>query len=159
MVKGRVYEMAPAGGRHGHAANRAAVRLTVHVDAAGLGHIFTAETGFLIHIDPDTVRAPDVSFVSISHLPLNDIPDGYIDLAPDLVVEVVSPNDRRREVQEKVDEWLNVGVRLVWVLYPATRSAIIYRSLNDVTHLTADEFLDGEDVVPGFLCRLGELFA
>ena len=159
LVKGRVYEMAPAGGRHGHAANRAAVRLTVHVDAAGLGHIFTAETGFLIHIDPDTVRAPDVSFVSISRLPLNDIPDGYIDLAPDLVVEVVSPNDRRREVQEKVDEWLNVGVRLVWVLYPATRSASIYRSLNDVTHLTADEFLDGEDVVPGFLCRLGELFA
>ena len=159
LVKGKVYEMAPAGGRHGHAANRAAVRLTVHVDAAGLGHIFTAETGFLINVDPDTVRAPDVSFVSISRLALNDIPDGYIDLAPDLVVEVVSPNDRRRQVSEKVEEWLNAGVRLVWVLYPATRSAIVYRSLNDVTHLAAGDFLDGEEVVPGFTCRLAELFA
>ena len=159
LVKGKVYEMAPAGGRHGHAANRAAVRLTVYVDAAGLGHIFTAETGFLIHIDPDTVRAPDVSFVSISRLALNDIPDGYIGLAPDLVVEVVSPNDRRREVREKVEEWLNASVRLVWVLYPATHSAIVYRSLNDVTHLAADDFLDGADVVPGFTCRLAELFA
>ena len=158
LVKGKVYEMSPAGGRHGHVANRAAVRLTVHTDSAGLGHIFTAETGFLIHSDPDTVRAPDVSFVSISRLALNDIPDGYINLAPDLVVEVVSPNDRRREVREEVEEWLNAGVRLVWVLYSATRSAIIYRSLNDVTHLTADGFLDGEDVVPGFACRLGELF-
>ena len=158
LVKGKVYEMAPAGGRHGYAANRAAARLTVHTDSTGLGHVFTAETGFLIHRDPDTVRAPDVSFVSVSRLALNDISDGYIDMAPDLAVEVVSPNDRRREVQEKVEEWLNAGVRLVWVLYPATRSAIIYRSLNDVTNLAADDFLDGEEVVPGFTCRVGDLF-
>ena len=158
LVKGKVYEMAPAGGRHGHVANWAAVRLTVHTDSAGLGHVFTAETGFLIHNDPDTVRAPDVSFVSVSRLALNDIPDGYINLAPDLVVEVVSPNDRRREVREKVEEWLNAGVRLVWVLYPATRTAMVYRSLSDVTNLVEGDFLDGEDVVPGFSCRLGEIF-
>ena len=160
LVKGKVYEMAPAGGRHGHAAiNGGSTVLNVHVRSNRPGRVFAAETGFILRHDPDTVRAPDVSFISRSRLALDEIPDGYIDLAPDLVVEVVSPNDRRREVREKVEEWLNAGVRLVWVLYPATRSAIVYRSLNDVTHLTADGFLDGEDIVPGFTCRLAELFA
>ena len=158
LVKGKVYEMAPAGGRHGYVANRAAVRLTVHVDSAGLGHVFTAETGFILRRNPDTVRAPDVSFVSRSRLSVEDIPDEYVALAPDLVVEVVSPSDRRREVREKVEEWLRAGVRLVWVIYPVTRSADVYRCIDDVSHLSEDDVLDGEDVVPGFACRLGELF-
>ncbi len=158
LVKGKVYEMAPAGGRHGYAAINAGTFLNVHVRSNRLGRVFAAETGFIIEHDPDTVRAPDAAFVSLNRLSADEIPDGYIDLIPDLVVEVVSPNDRRREVREKVEEWLNAGVRLIWVLYPATRSAIVYRSLNDVTHLAADDFLDGEGVVPGFTCRLGELF-
>ena len=159
LVKGKVYEMAPAGGRHGHTANRAAVRLTVHTDSAGLGHIFTAETGFILRQNPDTVRAPDVSFVSIGRLRLEDIPDGYINLAPDLVVEVVSPGDTRREVREKVEDWLRAGVKLVWVLYPISRSATVYRSVEDVRNLTEADFLEGEDVVPGFSCQLFDLFA
>ena len=158
LVKGKVYEMAPAGGRHGYTAMNTGMVLGGHVRANGLGRVFAAETGFILRRDPDTVRAPDVAFVSQSQLSVEEIPDGYIDLAPDLVVEVVSPNDRRREVREKVEGWLNAGVRLVWVLYLAARSAVVYRSLSDVTHLTADGFLDGEDVVPGFICPLGELF-
>ena len=158
MVKGKVYEMAPAGGRHGYTSNRTAVRLTVHIDLAGLGHVFTAETGFILRRDPDTVRAPDVSFVSRDRLSADEIPDGFIELVPDLVVEVVSPHDRRSEIREKVEEWLRAGVRLVWVIYPVTRSADVYRSLDDVSHLSEDDVLDGQDVVPGFACRLGELF-
>ena len=158
LVKGKVYEMAPAGGRHGYTAMNTGIVLGGHVRANGLGRVFAAETGFILWRDPDTVRAPDVAFIAQSRLPVDEIPDSFIELVPDLVVEVVSPNDRRLEVREKVEEWLNAGVRLVWVLYPITRSAIVYRSLNDVTHLTADDFLDGEDVVPGFICRLAELF-
>ena len=158
LVKGKVYEMAPAGGRHGVAAMNAGTFLNVHVLRHGLGRVFAAETGFIIQHDPDTVRAPDAAFVSQDRLSADEIPDSYIDLIPDLVVEVVSPNDRRREVREKVEEWLNAGVRLVWVLYPTTRPAIIYRSLSDVSNLTADDYLDGEDVVPGFNCRVGDLF-
>ena len=158
LVKGKVYEMAPAGGRHGGVAMTTGIIVGGHVRSNGLGRVFAAETGFIIRRDPDTVRAPDVAFVSIDRLSADKIPDGYIDLIPDLVVEVVSPNDRRREVREKVEGWLNAGVRLVWVLYPATRTAIVYRSLDDVTNLTADDFLDGGDVVPGFACRVGELF-
>ena len=158
LVKGKVYEMAPAGGRHGYSAMNIGVLMGGHVRSHCLGRVFAAETGFIIQRDPDTVRAPDAAFVSQDRLSADEIPDSYIDLIPDLVVEVVSPNDRSREVREKVEEWLNAGVRLVWVLYPATRSAIIYRSLKDVTHLTADDFLDGEDVLPGFSCRVGDLF-
>ena len=158
LVKGKVYEMAPEGGRHGYVAMNIGTLMGGHVRSNRLGRVFAAETGFIIRHDPDTVRAPDAAFVSQNRLSADEIPDGYIDLIPDLVVEVVSPNDRRREVLEKVEEWLNAGVRLAWVLYPATRSAIVYRSLNDVTHLTADDYLDGEDVVPGFRRRLGELF-
>ena len=158
LVKGKVYEMAPAGGRHGYSAMNIGVLMGGHVRLHRLGRVFAAETGFIIQRDPDTVRAPDAAFVSQHRLSADEIPDSYIDLVPDLVVEVVSPNDRRREVQEKVEEWLNAGARLVWVLYPATRSAIVYRSLSDVSNLTADDYLDGEDVVPGFSCRVGDLF-
>ena len=158
LVKGKVYEMAPAGGRHGYSAMNIGILMGGHVRLHRLGRVFAAETGFIIQHDPDTVRAPDAAFVSQDRLSADEIPDSYIDLIPDLVVEVVSPNDRRCEVQEKVEEWLNAGARLVWVLYPATRSAIVYRSLEDVTHLTADDFLDGEDVVPGFSCCVGDLF-
>ena len=158
LVKGKVYEMAPAGGRHGYAAMNTGIILGGHVRANSLGRVFAAETGFILWRDPDTVRAPDVAFVAQSRLPVDEIPDSFIELAPDLVVEVVSPGDTQREVGGRVEEWLTAGVRLVWVLYPATHSAIIYRSLNDVTNLAADDFLDGEDVVPGFTCRVGDLF-
>ena len=158
LVKGKVYETAPAGGRHGHTTMKISVPLTLHVWSHDLGHVFTAETGFILHRDPDTVRAPDVSFVSMTRLRLDNIPDGYIDLAPDLVVEVVSPGDSRQEVREKVEEWLRAGVRLVWVIFPITRTATVYRSLEDVIHLTEADYLEGEAVAPGFSCRVGDLF-
>jgi Uma2 family endonuclease len=158
LVQGKVYEMAPAGGRHGHIAGTALILVGSHVRKNQLGRVFTAETGFILRRDPDTVRAPDVSFVPQDRMKEEDIPDGYIDVVPDLVVEVVSPSDRRREVREKVEEWLRAGVRLAWVIYPVTRSADVYRSPDDISHLSEDDVLDGEDVVPGFACRLGELF-
>ena len=159
LVKGKVYEMAPAGGRHGYTAMNAGASLSVHVRSNRLGRVFAAETGFILGRNPDTVRAPDASFISVARMDVDDLPVGFIDVVPDLVVEVVSPGDTRREVLEKVQEWLQAGVRLVWVLYPATRTAMVYRSLSDVSNLAEDDFLDGEDVVPGFSCRLSEVFA
>ena len=149
LVKGKVYEMAPAGGRHGYAAMNTGIIPGGHVRANGLGRVFAAETGFILRRDPDTVRAPDVAFISQSRLAVDEIPDSFIDLVPDLVVEVVSPGDTRREVREKVEDWLHSGVRLVWVLY----------SMEGVRQLGENDFLDGEDVESGFTCRLEELFA
>ncbi len=159
LVKGKVYEMAPAGGRHGYVAVNVTAPLAVHVRTNDLGYVFTAETGFIIRREPDTVRAPDVAFVSRSRMRVDEIPDSFVSLAPDLVVEVVSPGDTRREVREKVEDWLRAGVRLVWIIYPGTRTAMVYRSLDDVTNLTEDDFLDGGDVVPGFSYRIRDFFA
>ena len=159
LVKGKVYEMAPAGGRHGYVAIKMGAPLSVHVQSNRLGHVFAAETGFIIQRDPDTVRAPDAAFVSLNRLSADEIPDGYIAVIPDLVVEVVSPSDTRREVRDKVEDWLRAGVRLVWVLYPVSRTASVYRSVENVRNLTEADFLDGEDVVPGFSCPLADLFA
>lgn len=83
---------------------------------------------------------------------------GFWAVAPDLVAEVVSPNDTAQDVQAKVVEWLAAGVRLVWVVYPDERMVTEYRSLSQVRVLTARDSLDGSDVVPGFTCPLSDLF-
>ena len=102
LVKGKVYEMGPAGGRHGGATMNAGTFLNVHVRLRDLGRVFAAETGFIINRNPDTVRAPDVAFVSSARIDVDELPVGFIGIVPDLVVEVVSPGDSQREVREKV---------------------------------------------------------
>ena len=93
--------------------------------------VFAAETGFILRRNPDTVRAPDASFVSAGRLPPGDLPGGFLEIAPDLAVEVVSPGDTAREVQEKVEDWLRSETHLVWAVYPATRSVTIHRTLEN----------------------------
>lgn len=158
LVKGELLEMPPAGGRHGRVAIRIGHRLNAFVEANGLGEVFAAETGFWISHNPDTVRAPDASFVAKGRLPAGELPTGYLDLAPDLAVEVVSPGDTAGEVQAKVEDWLRAGVRLVWVAYPNTRSVAVYQGLNDVRVLTEQDELDGGEVLPGFRCQVRDLF-
>ena len=158
LVKGKVYEMPPAGASHGNVAMEIGALLRTYVRSNRLGRVFAAETGFIIHRDPDTVRAPDASFVSSERLPAGELPIGYMDLPPDLAVEVVSPGDTQREVRDKVHDWLGAGTRLVWVINPATRSATVYRSSDDFDELTENQSLDGGDLVPGFTCQVRDLF-
>jgi Uma2 family endonuclease len=158
LVKGKLYEMAPAGGRPGRVAMRIGRLLDAHVELTGLGQVFAAETGFTLQRNPDTVRAPDAAFVAQDRMPPGETPDGYLALAPDLAVEVISPNDRPREVREKVADWLNAGTRLVWVIYPASRTVAVHRPPDSVEELGEVDTLDGADVVPGFYCRVAELF-
>ena len=159
LVNGELFEMAPAGGRHGGVAMRIGSLLDSHVKTNHLGRAFAAETGFILRRAPDTVRAPDASFVAADKLPEGELPIGYMELAPDLAVEVVSPSDTARAVQEKVTEWLGAGTRLVWVIYPVTRSATVYRSMDDAEEISEDGHLQGDDVIPGFACDLSELFS
>ena len=158
LVKGKVYEMAPAGGRHGYTAMNTGIVLGAYVKLNGLGRTFATETGFILQRSPDTVRAPDVAFIAQSRLPVDDIPDSFLEIIPDLVVEVISPGDSRREVEEKMADWLRSGVRLAWAIYPATRSATVYRPNGAAYQLSELDSLNGEDVVPGFSCRVGDLF-
>ncbi len=132
--------------------------LDQYVTAHRLGLMFAAETGFVLSKNPDTVRAPDIAFVVRERIPPDGLPEGYWELAPDLAVEVVSPNDTAAEVQSKAQMWLKSGVRLVWVVYPDTRSVVAYKSLKEISVLTVGDALSGGDVVPGFECTVAEVF-
>lgn len=156
LIRGVLVVREPSGGLHGSLASRLEYRLRNFVEQHGLGEVFAQDTGFKIARDPDTVRAPDVAFVGRERLA--EIPEGYPELAPDLVVEILSPGDRPGEVLEKVGDWLNAGTRLVWVLDARRRQARVHRADGSVSIVEADGVLDGEDVVAGFSLRLNELF-
>jgi Uma2 family endonuclease len=157
LVRGELRKMAPAGGPHGKVANQANWRLMNHVEAHQLGVVFAAETGFRIGTKPDTVRAPDVAFVTRARIEQIGIPEGFWPGAPDLAVEVVSPSDTFSEVEEKVLDWLDAGCRMVIVLDPRKRTASVYRGPN-AKLLTVDDMLSGEDVVPGWSVAIRDLF-
>ena len=123
-----------------------------------VGVVYTSDTGFLLESDPDTVFAPDVAFLTRDRVPTEDRP-GFFPGAPDLAVEVVSPSDTAEEVREKVDDYLRLGTRLVWVVYPRTKRVAVYRVDGSVRELTGDDVLEGEDVVPGFAYRVADIFA
>jgi Uma2 family endonuclease len=159
---GRKYELvdgeirvSPAGGRHGAVAVRLSARLLAFVEPRGLGHVFDSSTGF--RLPGGNVRSPDVSFVSRGRFEGDELPEGFSPVPPDLAVEVLSPEDRSRDVLDKVGEYLDAGVRLVWVIDPGARSATAYRALASARTLGAGEDLEGEDVLPGFRCPLSEV--
>jgi Uma2 family endonuclease len=153
LIRGVLVVREPAGGRHGRIAVNVTIELGTFVRAHGLGVVYAAETGFTIARGPDTVRAPDVAFIRQDRLPSPE-PVGFPELGPDLVVDVLSPGDRPGEVLTKVAHWLSAGTALVWVIDPARRIARVYRADGSETIVTADQAVDGEDVVPGFSCLL-----
>jgi Uma2 family endonuclease len=109
-------------------------------------------------VAPDTVLAPDFAFIQAERAASARVERGFVPVAPDLVVEVVSPGDTASEVQEKATLWMEAGVRLVWVVHPRQRQVVAYRTLKDVRVLTAADSLDGGDVLPGFTCLMADLF-
>jgi Uma2 family endonuclease len=156
LIDGVLVEMPPVGGPHARITTTLIVLL--HPVAHVLGELYT-ELGCILARNPDRVRAPDVAFIRMERIPPEGEPRGFWEIAPDLVVEVVSPNDTPAEIQLKVREWIEAGVRLVWVVYPDTRTVSVVRSLLDREELTSDDTLDGGEVLPGFSCRVAEVFA
>ena len=159
LVRGDLVVMAPAGGRHGHIANSIAYLLTEFTRARQGGMVFVAETGFLLRRDPDTVRAPDVAFVGAGRLPEEDLPRGFLELAPDLAVEVVSPSDSSSTVRDKVRDWLGAGTPLVWVVYPDSRSVTVHRQGGQPQQLSETDSLSGAPALPDFAVPVRDLFA
>ena len=159
LLQGDLIMMSPAGSKHGNLAMKIGARIQVYVEDQGLGYVFAAETGFFIESDPDTVRAPDVGYIRQERLPADGLPDQYFPGAPDLAVEVVSPNDSASDVQAKVRDWLSHGTQLVWVVEPKSETAMVYRGDGSVGLLSRGDNFDGEDVLPGFSYALDRLFA
>ena len=134
--------------------------LRTHVKAHSLGHVINSECGYQIFADhPTRIRKPDGSFVARGRLPDEKLFRGHCKIAPDLAFEVVSPNDFAEEINEKVIEFLQAGVRLLWVLYPATQTIQVFRPKGGSAMLAAADELSGEDVVVGFSCRVGDVFS
>lgn len=158
LVKGVLVVRQPASYRHGEVTVRLTKALVLFVDAHDLGRVLAAETGFKLETSPDTVRAPDVAFVSKARIP-SPAPKGYAPFAPDLAVEVLSPDDRPGEVLAKVADWLRADSRLVWVVDPGRRLARVYRAEGTESLLEETDALEGEDVLPGFSCQLAEVFS
>jgi len=159
LVEGELIQMTLRGAQRGELASLTAYRLRNFVDPRGLGSVSGAKTGFLIRRDPDTVRAPDAAFIRKERVPPGGAPKGYWPFAPDLAVEVVSPNDPASPLLRKVREYLGAGTRLVWVIDPEVRAVTVYKSPRVARVLEAGDVLTGEPVLPGFRLPLAELFA
>jgi Uma2 family endonuclease len=158
LVRGELRAMCLPGMRHGLIALRIGQLLNAHVSQTDCG-IALGETGFLLSSDPDTVRGPDAAFISKERFEAVGATAKYWPGPPDLAVEVVSPNDMFREMQEKALEWVAAGCVAVLVADPENRTATVYRAGGDShTYAGEEETVDLSDAVPGFSVTVGELF-
>lgn len=124
------------------------------------GHLFTTDCGYQCYADdPSKVRKPDLSFVRRGRFPKGRVPKGYIRIPPDLAVEVLSPNDLADDADAKVEEYLDAGVPLVWVISPKSETVTVYRADRSAVKLHDADELNGENVLPGFRCQVCDLFA
>ena len=158
LVEGELVEMSPPGGIHGEIAAYFAAVLMPYVRQNRLGRVMV-ETGYRLEHEPDTVRAPDVSFISTDRVPSDGLPRGYVEGVPDLAVEVVSPYDLASEVEGKVHDYLRNGTRRVWVVYSSLLRVVSYSSDGSVRWYHEGDSLEDQDLLPGFSLNISELFA
>jgi Uma2 family endonuclease len=158
LIRGELIQMSPSGGVHGEIGTNLIVLLGSFVLERRLGRVYTADTGFKLSTDPDTVLSPDAAFVAMDRLPPRANRSGFLQLAPDLAVEIVSPSDYPRLVATKVDMYLASGTRVVWVAYSSRREVVVYLPGVAPTTFTSAETLDGGDVLPGFRTPVSAIF-
>jgi Uma2 family endonuclease len=157
LVRGELVMMSPAGSEHGLVVVRITRQLSNFVEQHSLGVVLGAETGFHIGRNPDTVRAPDVAFVSRDRWP-SPAPKGFFPGAPDLAVEVVSPSDLASEVLAKVEDWRNAGCQAVWVADPDAGTVTVYSGRNEPNVLHRGDQIGGSNLLPGFELAVAEVF-
>ena len=157
LIRGVLHETMAAGLRHGKIAMLLGAKFVTHVVPAGLGHVFGSDSGVLLERNPDTVREPDLAYVSAERLPLDADVEGYCPVAPDLVVEIKSPSDSEQAVDDKAAMWLSFGVRMALVINPEARTIRVRQPNLPAVILTVDDTLDGGEVLPGFSCPVREI--
>lgn len=157
LVNGRVVPMAPAGPIHGTLELRLGAKLVAYADESGRGVAMGGEVGIYTSRDPDTVRGADALFISHERYGRWDR-GAFLDVAPELVVEILSPEDRPGEVTTKIQEYLAIGVDRVWLVDRRRRQVRIHRSPEQVETLEIGDTLRDEDILPGFSLPLSELF-
>lgn len=158
LIRGEVVAVCRPGFDHGLRQGRAFFLLDQFGRSTGHGRA-VVESGIVTHRNPDSVRGPDVSYWSATRLPLNQIPKGYPEMAPEVAVEVLSPSNNWKIIREKMEEYFERGVLMVWLVDPEERTVAVYRSLDEGRVLHENAVLTGEDVLPGFSCKVAEFFA
>jgi Uma2 family endonuclease len=157
LVDGEPIELTPAAGRSGWIRATIVALLANHVRQRGLGWAFSAETRFVLFDDRQIVRSPDASVVLRNRLA--ELPDSFVPMAPDLAVEVLSPSDRMADALAKIAMYLQAGTPLVWLVNPATRTVVVFRSEMDPVTLDASGTLNGGEILPEFSVPVAEIFA
>jgi Uma2 family endonuclease len=157
LVNGRVVPMAPAGHIHGEVESRLDVKLALYAQETGSGRVMVGEVGIYTGRDPDTVRGADIVFISHGRYARCG-PSAFLDVPPELVVEILSPEDRPGQVKEKIQEYLSAGVDRVWFVDSRRRSVLVYHSSGQVETLETGDILRDEEILPGFSLPLSELF-
>jgi Uma2 family endonuclease len=159
LVEGRIVRLSPAGGRHGVVIGRINRVVSRFVDRKKLGLVTSGETGFFVRRDPDTVRAPDLAFVSHATIARFEKADEtFFPGAPDLAIEVLSPDDSWEAVEKKVGEYLSAGSKLVWVVSPEAEKVYVYEPENEGRVLGRGDRVDGGAALPGFRAPVKAFF-
>jgi len=157
LVRGAVRMMKPAGGEHGRVTAYLSFLLGTHIVNNRLGTFYAAGTGFVLRRDPDTVRAPDFAFIAAGRTASSEC--GFIPAAPDLAVEVLSPDDRPGFVREKVAEWLEAGAMEVWVVDPRERTVTLHRQGRPPSTFAETDTIRGRELLPGLELAVRDVFA
>ena len=158
LIKGEIVYMSPTGYPHADYEGNFYAALRSFVRQNKLGRVFVGEVGIYTGRNPDTVRAADAAFVSRQRM-AQVKSRSYLDVAPELVVEILSPDDRWHDLMDKLDEYFTIGVQLVWVADPRRQQVYVYRSVTDVQRLSVEDTLTGGEVLPGFSVPVADLFA
>ena len=158
LIRGVLCKTMAAGGEHGETMVNLVTELRNFVKPCRLGRLAASDSGVLLERSPDTVREPDIAFFTTEKIPPGVRVTGYYEEVPHLVVEVASPSDSVREVNDKARMWLSYGTRLVWVLHPNTRSVDVHKPGGAVATLANEDTLDVGDVLPGFECSLSDIY-
>ena len=158
LIQGEFISMSPAGFIHGEIAATILITMGQFVRQAQNGKVYAAETGFILKRNPDTVRAPDVAFVTSQRAALQSKETGFFDGAPDLAVEVISPNETVDDIESKLIDYLEAGTQMVWHVFPRTQSITVYRSLTNIRVFTIADKIDCEELLPGFSVAVKEIF-
>ena len=158
LIRGELHETMPPGEQHGTIMAEITALLVMFVKRFRLGRVTAGDAGVWIERDPDTVRGPDIAFFSTERMQAGPPLPGYSVTVPDLVVEIVSPNNKSLEVYDKARMWLSHGVRMVWVVQPVSRTVDVHRSDVGVEVVPEDGVLGGGDVLPEFTCPISDIF-
>ena len=158
LIRGVFCERMSAGTEHGEIAMLLGSEMVSFVRPRRMGRVIVSDSGVFLEKGPDTVREPDLAYISADKLPLDVRVRGYLEVIPDLVTEIISPSDRPAQIHDKTRMWLSYGVRIVWEVYPERREVRVHRLGQPYTVLGEDDTLDGDDVIPGFSITVRDIF-